>query len=210
MRLLIIILFLHSIITSVEHQYPTGWDELQSDEGWELIKETERRKIFKKQLSVSPLPAYKAELINSLDINLMMDVAWLVEKSTEIFPNAFIIDAGIYYNNTDNSYSAYQIFDIPFLTPRLYQFNSIRNNSSIHWTKTDTLDNIFNPDNLLIPPVNFGSWEAEIRGGETKLTYRICTDPGGDVPIWLIEQANQRYLPRMLLDLEQFVLQKID
>jgi len=45
-------------------------------------------------------------------------------------------------------------------------------------------------------------------GNKTKLTYRVCTDPGGDVPHWIVNQANQRYLPLMLEDIESFARKK--
>ena len=57
---------------------------------------------------------------------------------------------------------------------------------------------------MLLPPVNFGSWTVEQYSDQSKLTYRLCTDPGGRVPLWIVEQANQRYLPQMLVDLEKY------
>jgi hypothetical protein len=131
-----------------------------------------------------------------------------VEKSTVVFPNAFIIDAGVYHRRSDSSYTAFQVFDVPFLSPRLYQFNSIRLGNSIHWVRTDTLRAKLNPENYLLPPVNFGSWVVTQEGNKSKLTYRICTDPGGDVPHWIVNQANQRYLPQMLVDIESFAEKK--
>ena len=191
------------------HQYPHGWDDLQSNEGWELIKQTERVKIFSKVMDVSPLPAFRAEIISDVGVNKLADAAWLVEKSTEVFPNAYIRDAGIYHRRSDTSYTAFQVFDIPFLSPRLYQFNSTRIGNSIHWARTDTLNSSFNPDELLLPPVNFGSWDVTNLGDQSQLIYRICTNPGGNVPLWIIEQANQHYLPLMLVDLETYVKEKV-
>jgi len=182
---------------------------LQSNEGWELIKKTERVKIFSKVMDVSPLPAFRAEIISDVGVNKLADAAWLVEKSTEVFPNAYITDAGIYHRRSDTSYTAFQVFDIPFLSPRLYQFNSIRIGNSIHWTRTDTVNSSFNPVELLLPPVNFGSWDVKSSGDQSQLIYRICTNPGGNVPLWIIEQANQRYLPLMLVDLETYAKEKI-
>ena len=193
-----------SILISNDHQYPQAWDELQSDEGWELIKETGRVKVFSKEISASPLPAHRAEIISSLDMETLIRIAWKVEKSTEVFPNTYIIEAGIYYNRGGYSYTAYQLFDIPFMAPRLYQFNSIRQDNSIHWVRTDTLDGRFNLKNILRPPVNFGSWQVEKYGDKSKLIYRLCTDPGGNVPLWIVKMANQQYLPQMLLDLETY------
>ena len=198
------------ILTASEHQYPSSWDELQSNEGWELIKKTDRVQIFSKQLNVSPLPAFRAELISDVDLDKLVEAAWLVEKSTEVFPNAFIIDAGVYYRISDTSYTAFQVFDIPFLAPRLYQFDSIRIGNSIHWACTDTINSSFNPDELLLPPVNFGSWEVKSLGNKSQLIYHVCTDPGGNVPLWIVEQANQRYLPLMLIDLETYAKEKLE
>ena len=197
------------ILLASGHQYPRGWDDLQSNEGWELIKQTERVKIFSKAMDVSPLPAFRAEIISDVGINKLADAAWLVEKSTEVFPNAYITDAGIYHRRSDTSYTAFQVFNIPFLSPRLYQFNSIRIGNSIHWARTDTVNSTFNPGELLLPPVNFGSWDVKSSGDQSQLIYRICTNPGGNVPLWIIEQANQRYLPLMLVDLETYVKEKV-
>ena len=94
------------ILWASEHQYPRGWDDLQSNEGWELIKQTERVKIFSKVMNVSPLPAFRAEMISDVDANELANASWRVEKSTEVFPNAFIIDAGIYHRRTDTGYTA--------------------------------------------------------------------------------------------------------
>ena len=198
------------ILISSEHQYPQGWDELQSNEEWELVKKTDRVQISIKQLNVSPLPAFKAELISDVNSDKLAEAAWLVAKSTEIFPNAYIVDAGVYYKQGVTSYTAFQLFNIPFLSPRLYQFNSIRFGNSIHWNRADTISSSYNPDKILLPPVNFGSWEIQNLGHQSKIIYRVCTDPGGDIPIWIVEQANQRYLPLMLIDLETYANKKIE
>ena len=201
--------FFISILFAYDYQYPPSWDELQNNEGWQLIKETERVKIYSKQLEVSPLPAYRAEIFSDVKTDWLADAAWLIEKSTEVFPNAYITDAGIYHRRGDTSYTAYQIFDIPFLSPRLYQFNSMRHGNSIHWIKADTVNVTYNPDKLLLPPVNFGSWEVKRVGNQSKITYRLCTDPGGNVPLWIVEQANQYNLPLLLIDLETYAKEKI-
>ena len=212
LKILQLFIILNTFLFIVEasgHQYPQGWDELQDNEGWKLVKKTDRVQILIKQLNVSPLPAFRAELISDVDSDRLVEAAWRVEKSTEVFPNAYIIDAGVYYKRSSTSYTAFQEFDIPFLAPRLYQFNSIRLENIIHWNRADTVNLSFNPDELLLPPVNFGSWEIQNLGHQSKIIYRVCTDPGGDVPLWIVEQANQRYLPLMLIDLETYSKGKI-
>ena len=203
-------LFSFSLVFTYDHKYPPNWDEFQSNEGWKLIKETKRVKIYNKQLGTYPLPAVKAELLSKVKMDRLVDAAWLVEKSKEVFPNAYITDAGIYYRRDDTSYTAFQIIDIPFLSPRLYQFNSIRLQNSIQWARADTLEMSLNPQNILLPPVNFGSWEVEQYGEKTKLIYRVCTDPGGKIPKWIIKMANQQVLPKMLIDLEKYAKEHIE
>ena len=110
----------------------------------------------------------------------------------------------VYYRGIYPIYTPSRFFDVPFLSPRLYQFNSIRLGNSIHWVRTDTVNAKLNTDIKLFPPVNFGSWEITLEGEKSILTYRICTDPGGDIPHWIVSQANQRYLPQMLEDIEAF------
>ena len=204
------LLFSFSISTlfANDHQYPESWFELQSNDGWEMIWETERVKIFSKQLDVSPLPAFRAEMISDVKTDGLVDAAWFIEKSMEVFPNAYITDAGIYHQRSDTSYTAYQVIDIPFMAPRLFQFNSIRYGNNIHWVKADTVGAGYNPDELLLPPVNFGSWEVEKMGNQSKLTYRLCTDLGGNVPLWIVKQANQYNLPQLLIDFETYAQKK--
>ena len=187
-----------------DHQYPKFWDELQSDEGWTLVKETDRVKVYSKEISASPLPAHRTEMISSLNMETLIRTAWQVEKSTEIFPNSFIVEAGIYKWNGEMAYTAFQLFDIPFMAPRLYQFNSIRLRNSVHWVQTDTLNSSLNLEGILQPPVNFGSWQVEKYGNDSKLIHRLCTNPGGGIPLWIVQLANQKYLPQMLLDLETY------
>tara|TARA_B100000949_G_scaffold64565_1_gene57270 strand:+ start:33 stop:686 length:654 start_codon:yes stop_codon:yes gene_type:complete len=197
-----------SILFAYDHQYPESWDELQSNDGWVMIKETDRVKIFSKQLDVSPLPASRAEMISNVKMDRLVDAAWLIEKSMEVFPNAYITNTGIYHQRGDTSYTAYQVIDIPFMAPRLYQFNSIRHGNNIHWVKTDTINASYNPDELLLPPVNFGSWEVVRIENQSKITYRLCTDLGGNVPLWIVNQANQYNLPQLLIDLEAYAQKK--
>ena len=207
---ILFLLFYFSISTlfANDHQYPESWFELQSNDGWEIIWETDRVKIYSKQLDISPLPAFRAEMISDVKTDGLADAAWFIAKSMEIFPNAYIKDAGIYHQRGDTSYTAYQVIDIPFMAPRLYQFNSIRHGNNIHWVKTDTINASYNPDELLLPPVNFGSWEVVRIENQSKITYRLCTDLGGNVPLWIVNQANQYNLPQLLIDLEAYAQKK--
>lgn len=196
------------ILNASDLPYPQGWDELQNDSGWEMVSENGSVKMYRKVISASPLSAFKAVLTTTANPDELIETAWMVDKYPEIFPNAFIEDAGIYWNYSPEKYTAFQIIDIPILAPRLYQFDSYLREHQIHWVKTDTLAEISEVDDIIIPKINFGSWEV-IRGGDKNtVIYRVCTDPSGSVPAWIVEQANRRYLPQMMLDLEKYALKR--
>ncbi len=188
--------------------YPPGWEELQSDSGWQVVSENEKVKVYAKSLTVSPLNAFKAELKTKVDGKKLVETAWLVEESTTIFPEAFITDAGIFETISENRYLAYQIIDIPLLDPRLYCFNSHLQENTIHWVAADYKLNEIETKRVVIPKVNFGSWDIISGVDENTVIYRVCTDPGGSIPGWIVEKANQRYLPQMMLDLESFAEKK--
>ena len=75
-RIIIYSIALLYILTGNDHQYPKAWDELQSNEGWELIKETDRVKVFSKEISASPLPAHRTEMISSIDMQTLIKNRW--------------------------------------------------------------------------------------------------------------------------------------
>ena len=196
------------ILHASDLPYPQGWDELQDASGWEMVSDNGKVKMYHKEISVSPLSAFKAVLTTTANPGALIQTAWMVDKSPQIFPDAFIEDAGIYWNYSDVRYTAFQIIDIPMLAPRLYQFDSHLMGHTIHWVKTDTLAEISEDDDLIIPRINFGSWEV-IRGEDKNtVIYRVCTDPSGSVPTWIVEQANRRYFPQMMLDLEKHALKR--
>jgi len=203
-------LLLVGFVFTSNHTYPEDWDILQNNEDWELIKNLENIDVFTKKIINSGLSVYKAELLSTLPSELLIQVAWEVENSVEIFPNAFIIEAGIYSYYSDSSYTGYQVFDIPFLSKRLYQFDSIRKSNSVFWNSTHNLGNDLNPNNLMLPPINFGSWHVKKSGDKSKLIYRLCTDPGGNVPLWIVDKATQKYIPQMLKDLEKFASNRLN
>tara|TARA_B100000029_G_scaffold269151_1_gene264503 strand:- start:156 stop:767 length:612 start_codon:yes stop_codon:yes gene_type:complete len=195
-------LYLTSVFSFENTPY---WNQLHNDDNWILVNKTERTWLYTKKLSISPLPAYKIELISIVDKAQLIDAAWQIENSVDIFPNSFIIEAGI-YKSLENSYTAYQIIDIPALSPRLYQFNSKKYNDRIHWAGSDTIKSNLHLDDYVLPPINFGSWTVKSTDSNTILTYRLCTNPGGIIPLWIVDKANQKYLPQLLIDLEKYTI----
>ena len=191
---------------SQDFQYPPEWHELFSDCGWTLITKKERIRVFEKPILVSPVPAFRVELVTPVSTEALLNVAWAVDQYPETLSSAYIVKAGFNHRNSAQHQQGWQIMDIPFLAPRLYQFDHIRHLSRIDWISTQFNHPEDSPEQLIIPPVNFGSWEVLESDGETKLIYRVCTNPGGVVPSWIVRKTSRNYIPDMLLELEEAAL----
>ena len=61
-------------------------------------------------------------------------------------------------------------------------------------------------DNVITAFTNVGSWRISKKGEKNILTYIVLTDPGGIVPVWIVEQAQMKYLPQMLIEAEDSAL----
>ena len=210
----IILLFLNFLsfefLFSQNVAYPPEWKELFSDSGWVIVREEERIKVYEKPISISPVPSIRVELSTSVSLNALLNVAWTVDQYPETLPSAYTEKAGFHHRNSAQYQQGWQIIDIPFLSPRLYQFDHIRRPSRIDWISAQFNRPTDFPEQLIIPPVNFGSWEVMESEGESKLIYRVCTDPGGIVPAWIMKIASRKYIPHMLLELEEAALHEIE
>jgi len=183
--------------------YPDIWEKMMSQKDWESIKETEKYKLSKFQFDGFSIPAFKIEMILKVQPQTILDVAWNVPKYPESLPSAYITQAGI-YQNMDSTQTAWQVMDIPFLAPRLYQYQHVRKKNRVDWYNTVFKQQI--DKNILTASTNVGSWSLSIVGEENVLTYIVLTDPGGLVPAWIIKQAQMKYLPQMLMEAENSAL----
>lgn len=204
--LLFFIIFSASV-AAAEFPYPPGWEELQSDDSWELISASGQTKTFRKTIPGAALPGLKVEMITAADPEKLLDTAWDVDRYTEIFSSNYITSSKVESSLGPNHYSAWEIIDIPFLSPRIYHFQSVRKPYAIYWVKSELPEDYEFDETLLIPELNFGSWEVSVVDGKTKFIYRICVDPGGMVPDWIVEQAYLRFCQYTVIDLEKWVLE---
>ncbi len=187
--------------------YPTEWENLHHNSDWTIVTQKEQLCVYRKELKVSPVPAIKVELNTNANPSDLMDIIWAVNKYPVNLPSAHTIAAGFIERFDSDHQLAWQVIDIPFLSPRMYQFHHQRHLNKIDWVKSTNQHTIQNYEDLVVPAVNFGSWEVKISEEETILIYRACTDPTGSVPSWLVDRVSIWYIPQMLLDLEKAALQ---
>lgn len=198
-----VVLMFSRILLCQEMQYPPEWQELFSDSGWTLVKEKKQIKVFEKSILVSSVPALRVELITHLSAEALLNVAWAVDKYSSTLHSAYTTKSGYGRILNKIQQQGWQIIDIPFLAPRLYQFNHLRTTARVDWIKSQFSIQVDLPNNIVIPPVNFGSWEVVESEKKNTLIYRVCTDPGGIVPSWIVKNASRNYIPDMLMELEQ-------
>lgn len=195
-----------ALVNTSPLQYPEGWVELQSDNGWELVSENNKAKTYRKKIPKASLPAIKVEIITDANPQKLINKAWDVNNYTKIFSGQFITEAQIDTIFDINHYAAWEKIEIPFLSPRIYYFESIKLDSSIHWIKVNPPQNRVFKKEWLFPKTNFGSWEISTIDGNTSFIYRICVEPGGSVPDWIVELAYQMFCQYTVIDLEKSVI----
>ena len=128
-----VVLMFSRILLCQEMQYPPEWQELFSDSGWTLVKKKERIKVYEKPILASSVPALRVELITRLSAEALLNVAWTVDKYSSTLPSAYTTKSGYGRILNKIQQQGWQIIDIPFLAPRLYQFNHLRTTARVDW-----------------------------------------------------------------------------
>ena len=154
-------------------------------------------RVYIKPLSIAPIPALRLEVETTASPETLLSLAWGVEHYAALFRDVYITRSGILEEGFP-VHIGWQVVDTPFLSPRLYVFKQVRFPSRIDWVQVQPDTLVQRCPDCVVPKLNFGSWEVIPLQGRTRLIYRVCTDPGGSVPAWLVDQANRRYLPEML------------
>ena len=132
-----VISFVISLIYAGDINYPEGWNELSSNENWELVSDKNRVQFYKKDISITSFPAYRIELETDIPIEILRDALWDLEIYKDLFKKSYTIEAETYELFDENHKSGYQIIDVPFIAPRLYQFDTYRFDDHIHWVKLE-------------------------------------------------------------------------
>jgi len=140
-----------------QNNYPEIWNALMNITQWENVKKTEKYELYKYQFKEYSISALKIEMLLDADPQSVLDVAWDVSSYPNILPSAFIIDAGV-ITKIDSIQTAWQIIDIPFITPRIYCFEHIRTKKSVNWYKINLVQKFNNK--FIIPLLNVGSWKV--------------------------------------------------
>jgi hypothetical protein len=186
--------------------YPNEWHLLMNETNWKQVIHNEKFQLYSCNIDHFSIPAIRIDMVLDIPHHLYLDVVWDVQNYPKNLPSAFTTEI-TKSTLEDSVQNVWQIIDIPFLSPRLYHYQLVRNKNSIDWYHLPT--NLDDTQNYIFASANLGSWKVSNLNGVYVLTYIVLTDPGGFVPDWIVEKAQLNYLPKMLKEAEMAGLKKL-
>ncbi len=184
-----------------------SWTELarktHSDAGEIVIKST----------SIGGVDCFRGEAVTDVPGGKLLDVVADVESAVS-WSTAGVSEAKLLSKN-GNKLDYYQFLDVPGWTmasDRFWFLTSVVESTDSKWSlKWTRLENggahkeayesfKASHSSAVEPPVNVGSWVFEATGSGTRMTYSVCTDSGGSIPMAVQSAATRKTLPDTLGD----------
>lgn len=163
---------------------------------------------------VEGIECYRGTATTDQDPAKMLGVVADVEGAKR-WSSAGITEAKLLSRSGDQI-AYYQYLDVPgwtmaadrfwFLTSTLVQKGDL---AELKWSQLPTADGPYaetynavkaNHPNAVEPTVNVGSWRFQGVTPAVKMTYSVCTLPGGSIPLAIQNAATKRTLPDTLGD----------
>lgn len=206
-----------SMINTADAYNPT-WIELKSDDGWVVQDtiQTEVGAVVVSKKMVDGFPCFKGETEypGVLDVPLMIEIAADAESAME-WSSAGVTEAET-LARTRNYAEYYQYLDLPFpLSDRFWMLRGyFEQEDSVHYFRWEPLVNggphtsryeqvkKDHPD-ALETTINLGSWILYNYDGKTHVEDRICSHPGGSVPVSMQSLATSKTLPTNVSEIIQ-------
>ena len=199
-----------SLFIGVTEAYNPTWAELKSDEGWVVQDtiQTEVGPVVVSKKMVDGFPCFKGEIEydDSLDISYLIEVAADAESAIQ-WSSAGGTDAETLARTKEYA-EYYQYLDLPFpLSDRFWILRGyFEQEDAVHYFRWEPVMNggvhtsryeqvkREHPD-ALEPIINIGSWILYNYDGKTHVEDRLCSHPGGSVPVSMQSIATSKTLP---------------
>ncbi len=130
-----------------------------------------------------------------------------VEQYASFVP--YVVESSIVARDAESIVNYQRLsFGIPFVSPRHYAIRIRTARASgadgravyrIAWNLAPEIVLPVEPGAVAVP-VNAGFWQLQDVGGEppaTRVIYCVFTDPGGQLPAWIVYRANAESVPRL-------------
>lgn len=203
--------FLFTLLSLVQASpYNPTWPELKSDDGWTVQThvETEVGTVVVSKKMVDGFPCFKGETEYDgvLDVPLMIEVAADAESAMK-WSSAGVTEAETLMRTKDYT-EYYQFLDLPFpLSDRYWMLRGhFEREKNVHYFRWEPLMNggahtgryeqvkREHPE-ALETTINLGSWILYVHDDKTHVEDRLCSHPGGSVPVSMQSIATSQTLP---------------
>ncbi|MCB9742860.1 MAG: hypothetical protein H6741_05110 [Alphaproteobacteria bacterium] len=188
---------------------------LDSDAGWTQVTVSQGVTVYKKDLPGVEVPALKG--VKEVDVNsdTLFDVIADINGQPKV--NDMLRESAIIKEEGPTIWF-YQVLDSPFPASDRYWVLKGQNLRDIggvdgHHKQTWELlpetsfakvhTAVKDKYDAVLTPLNYGSWEVEPLGpNKSRLTYRVVSNPGGNIPDGAFAWGSEKSLPNNLLVFE--------
>lgn len=194
---------------------PGGWEEVHrkrfDDLGIEVVVSLKR---------VGEQPCLEATTLTSLSPDLLLQLAADIPHQGGW--STWEIPVSERLGGQGSSFDYYQLLDNPNPVADRYWF--VRGTPArsgevrgFYWVQIDPAKTYPKEHaevqqrfpGAVMTQVNVGNWAFAPEAGQTRVTYRICTDAGGNIPDWAKEYAAKKTLPTNVADIVREGLRRV-
>lgn len=201
--------------TSLALAAPT-WSQITSSTAWvhdSDVTTSDAGAVSIDTTTIAGTPCFRAKTSTDASVGKLMETVSDI-PGTKRWSTAGVTEAELLGKSGENWYY-YQFLDVPGWTMSADRYWFLKGTyttsttqSVFRWervvdggaykTKFDAVK-AAHPD-AVEPPVNVGGWVFEGAAPSVKITYYICTDSGGSIPVFVQTSATRRTLPDTLSD----------
>ncbi len=177
-----------------------------ADRQWRLAIEKDGVRVYERALADTPLMEYRAETVLEENIVSVSAVLNDIPAAADWFP--YCLSARVLEEAADGRRTILNVADFPWPFQDRYAVFSSRQISDdslqqivIDFQADETYDtgalaDVVDIDDMVKVAVMKGQWKLDrIDENRTTVTYTICADAGGNIPLWLTKTffANTPY-----------------
>ncbi|MFC1611936.1 START domain-containing protein [Myxococcota bacterium] len=182
---------------------PLGSGATRIPNPWHLVaEEDDHIRVWRREVPGARVYEVKAETIVNQPVGRVWQVVTDVERFAEYMP--YIAEIRVLGPAGKNAQYVYFRVDPPIVDQRDFTMKSVLepNPDKGIWVRWWTLANDKGPlprEDVVRIPINDGRWRLEKLGSRSTLvTYWVFTDPGGSIPAWIANRANDTSVPDLL------------
>lgn len=179
-----------------------SFDAVARPAAWEPIAEKDGMRVAARSVEGSGLQEVRVQGIIDASPEQVLAILLDVEAYPKTMP--YTAEARVLKREGDAIW-LYQVIDAPLASKRdlAMKITVVRGPGGRLGTQWILDESVAPPlrDGIVRVPASEGSWDlVPIRGGKaTRATYRIHSDPGGDVPGWIVNRTNKTAIPDAFL-----------